>query len=330
MGLVIVPPTFATSHPHIMIDGAAKERSMITLSHWPASPTPPRLRRDLSYEIVMAYLDNVFRKNPFLREKFIYRKTKYVTLDHLDEDGILSAFAILNPNKAFRHRKLFADASRLGDFNIFPSEDAAVLTFGLRYLLDPQRSYLFGTDDVDNFLHQSVAHVFDLIENYPKNQSVFADLADEEMASFAQSRSHFLSGRARIKELPKLSLAVVEVDLPASRTGTTIKPTIDLGVHPAAVHSLTDMMRIVICWPDRLLYYDRYETWVRFVSRRLAKRPNLELLATELNLSEDNHVWHGDPSNEPLACLCRGEKEISTLSNSKALDIICKGLEAFS
>ncbi len=39
--------------PHVMVDGAARPGSVLTLSHWPQSPTPSTLARDLSTEIVL-------------------------------------------------------------------------------------------------------------------------------------------------------------------------------------------------------------------------------------------------------------------------------------
>lgn len=47
--------------PHVMVDGAARPGSVLTLSHWPQSPTPPLLARDLSGEIVLDLLTAVRR-----------------------------------------------------------------------------------------------------------------------------------------------------------------------------------------------------------------------------------------------------------------------------
>ncbi len=53
-----VPYNKVTSVPNVIIDGAATENTVLTLSHWPKSGTPHALKGDTSTEAVFKYLDS--------------------------------------------------------------------------------------------------------------------------------------------------------------------------------------------------------------------------------------------------------------------------------
>src|SRR6266581_3992262 len=44
--------------PNVIVDGAATQNTILTLSHWPKSGTPPELKGDTSAQIVFNYLDS--------------------------------------------------------------------------------------------------------------------------------------------------------------------------------------------------------------------------------------------------------------------------------
>ena len=56
-----MPYVEAAQHPNIVVDGAANESSVLTLSHWPKSGTPWPLKADTSVEVVFNYLDQIPR-----------------------------------------------------------------------------------------------------------------------------------------------------------------------------------------------------------------------------------------------------------------------------
>ena len=51
-----MPYVEAAQHPNIVVDGAANESSVLTLSHWPKSGTPWPLKADTSVGVVFNYL----------------------------------------------------------------------------------------------------------------------------------------------------------------------------------------------------------------------------------------------------------------------------------
>ena len=53
-----LPYAAASSEPNVIVDGTANDRTLITLSHWRRSGTPPAgLMADTSTAIVFNYLD---------------------------------------------------------------------------------------------------------------------------------------------------------------------------------------------------------------------------------------------------------------------------------
>ena len=76
--------------PNIIVDGAARDSTVLTLSHWPHSPTPRELQRDTSAEIAFAYLD----------APQFHVSAEAVSNNHFDEDGLIGIFTLVNPSVA--------------------------------------------------------------------------------------------------------------------------------------------------------------------------------------------------------------------------------------
>src|SRR5262245_55606730 len=100
---------------NIVADGRPLDTTVLTLSHWPKSGTPWRLKADLSAEIVFRYLEH-----PELRVA-----AEIVTNNHFDEDGLVSVFALVDPGFAIAHRQLLEDVARAGDFGWSERREAA-------------------------------------------------------------------------------------------------------------------------------------------------------------------------------------------------------------
>ena len=119
--LPYVPVEELKGRPHVLVDGAARPGSVLTLSHWPQSPTPPALARDLSAQIVFAFLhatrgevapgDGAPGRGGRGRSGGVgirsaiaaVSRAEAVTNDHFDEDGVVSVFSMAEPDVALRH-----------------------------------------------------------------------------------------------------------------------------------------------------------------------------------------------------------------------------------
>ena len=73
-----------------MVDGAANPYTVLTLSHWPGNNTPACYKRDLSAEIAFSVISDPAFVPP----------AKIVSNNHYDEDGLVSVFALILPERA--------------------------------------------------------------------------------------------------------------------------------------------------------------------------------------------------------------------------------------
>ena len=99
----------------------------------------------------------------------------------------------------------------------------------------------------------------------------YRDIWEEEFEHVRQGEALLKSGDARILEFPEVDLAVVESSDP---------------LHPVAVCSATDCLRVLTAHQGMYWLKYRYESWVQFASRRPAPRIDLDPLATRLQVME--------------------------------------------
>ncbi len=94
-----------------LVDGAA-----VHLSHWAGNRTPDAFRRDTSTESALV----------FARERGDDRALPVAANNHFDTDGLLSVFALCEPERALRHESLLVAAAEAGDFDEWPADDAGL------------------------------------------------------------------------------------------------------------------------------------------------------------------------------------------------------------
>ena len=291
---------------HVMVDGSARPGTALVLSHWPGSSTPREMWADLSTEIAFRYL-----KGPRATSASV------VTCDHLDEDGLASLAVLYAPDAALANEQLLVGLASAGDFGVVIDERSAALAFAVHALVDPARSP-YATAGVDtssgrNFwtahcYSHLLADLFGLIEELDGRSGLY----EHELSAYLASKEAFSGGEISIEEDPDLDLAIVRAERPGEIG--TIGQRMGVPYHPYALHSATSMARIVVAVAGRICYYDRYETWVRFVSRRRAQRRDMAPFAAALTAREkDSIIWSaGSPNSIEPSCSPPGG--VTTLS----------------
>lgn len=96
--------------------GSLREGLDIELSHWNPNITEDRFKADSSTEIALNFL--VFGQLP---------EDGLVVNNHLDVDGVLAAWVLLNPDIALRHRDVLVGAAEIGDFWAWAPEASQAL-----------------------------------------------------------------------------------------------------------------------------------------------------------------------------------------------------------
>ncbi len=300
-----------------MVDGAARPGSALVLSHWPHSPTPEAVWADLSAEISLRYVES----------RLPFPAAECVTIDHPDEDGIASVFAVAHPVEAMRLQEPLVAFARAGDFGVATREAArAVFTFeaigaGAK---PPWRDKAASQDwsAPAGWFADLVPHLGEIIERSEAFEKLWSD-ADR---AFDEGTAAIARGDVTIEEHHDLDVAVVRTHgitgercFPVARRGV-------LRVHPFALHSATPMVRMIVLDGDQLIYYDRYETWVRYISRALPKRRDLAPLAAKLDEISTGVVWEADGPGAIVAALAPREPSASRLPHGEIVKQILEYL----
>ncbi len=276
--------------PNVVVDGAATASTRLTLSHWPGSPTPPEVRDDLSAQIAFHALE---RPDWF-------DGIDVVSNNHFDQDGLASAYALIDPGAALARKDLVIDVARAGDFGTFTNRDAARIAMALAEYEDPEHSPLGATrlkgsyTETTALLYQELLPGFTEILDHPDRHRA---LWEREDVHLGESTDAIARGAVQITENEAVDLAVVTVpeDWPARSTHRFTQEWTE-AVHPMAVNNATERLRILLVSGHRYRLELRYETWVMFVSRPVLRRPDLRPLAEELSAAERAGArWEADP-----------------------------------
>jgi hypothetical protein len=287
--LRFTPVSLLAERPHVIADGAALPSTVLTLSHWPASPTPPALADDTSARIAFRYLDSV--------EDWPAPET--VSNDHFDQDGLVSVYALVAPDQARARRAFLEDVAAAGDFATFADRDAARVSFALAALADPDRSPL-GAGLFEAPYPELCAGLYEeLLGRLPElvdDVEAHRPLWEEEDAALTAAENALAAGDVTVDEVPDLDLAVVRVPTgePAS-LATRFSSRQDAACHPAAINNATTALRVLVLHGRRYELVFRYESWVKYVSRRPLPRVDLGPLAEQLEGEERNGArWSFD------------------------------------
>lgn len=275
--------------PNVIVDGGPTPSTVLTLSHWPGSPTPADLLDDTSAQIAFRALDR----------PAVLDGIEAVSNNHFDQDGLASAFALVEPEQAVGRRELLIDVATAGDFATFESRTAMRLTFAIAAFADRDRSPLDAATFAADYALECAALYGAML---PRLTAVLDDpealrpLWAAEDAHLDRSLRAIDAGEIQIEEVPELDLAVVHVpdDWPALPTTRFANQRTD-AVHPAAVNQSTERLRILVVRGRRYRVELRYETWVMFRSRATMPRPDLRILATQLGSLEPGVArWSAD------------------------------------
>jgi len=290
-----VPVSQLEGRPHVLVDGASREGTVLCLSHWPGTPTPHRFWADTSTESVLSYLAS--------RRTGRRRLPPEVATDHLDQDGLAAAWALVRPQAALARAGALVALARAGDFLIGEDPGARRASFALAARagelgspVGPEAELAHG-EELLGLLTELVASGLDT--------PAIDRLAGPEEAAFVSSEAAAVGGRIVIEEHPAVSLAVVFVaeDLPDVLVSRFLRPAWE-PVHPLVVHRRTTADRILLVRGDEIRLSYRYESWVRLGTARVPPRVELSELAERLGSCEPGGVrWVADSVSAPLCSM---------------------------
>jgi hypothetical protein len=303
--------------PHIIVDGAPLDSTILTLSHWPNNHTHDAVRRDTSTATVFAYLDS----------PELHRDVALVSNHHFDEDGLFSMFGIVDPAAALAHRELLIDASFAGDFGVFENPDAGRLCFVIESFCDPATSPLPAAT-FEGCERRRVAALYNaMLERVPElaaDVGAWEALWYQQFAHLEASRELLERGVVTIEEYADLDLAVVNIpDNVPERTVRRYLESEQAAVHPFAIHQQTGCNRLLRITGQRYELQYRYESWVQLASRRPLLRAALDDLAAELNTCEQAAgEWRCEAVGEVVPRLWLDGVRSSSLEPGQFIDTV--------
>ncbi len=275
-----ISPKLLDEKSHILVDGPPYPKSELVLSHWPQSSTPVDLKCDLSTEIAFKWVQN---QSPSVR-------TKNVSNDHFDEDGLIAAFVLISPNLADRHKDLLIDIASAGDFRTYQDPTAAkiCLSLGAFSCLEtsPWSKELKVLDYFSqvNYLY---VNLLDLLPSLLEDIQKYGSFWQEEYHQIQIGKKKVFSQKVIIEEIPQIDLGIVDV----KETFAEKKWLSSVG-RTMATYSFTNSSRILVLQSPFYELIFRYESWVEFVSRPIAKRIDLTSLEQRLNQMDPAAQWY--------------------------------------
>ena len=269
--------------PNVVVDGRGNEATVLVLSHWPRNRTPPELRADSSTEIVLNYLRSPRRDE--------YRAdAEAVSNNHYDVDGLMSVWAMLEPEAALQRAERLVAVGECGDFDRWSGERATKVTcalYGLESLPSPVRRGLAGQRDYLDRTAYLYRETLPLVRALLDDVDRFEEYWRDEFGKVEAGRALFARGEATVQETPELDLAVFELPQP---------------VHDIALYEQTACSRVaLVIGDDRYQARYRYESWVELQSRRPPPRIDLQPFADRLQAIEGNPgEWVADDVQRTL------------------------------
>jgi hypothetical protein len=288
--LRFVPYGDTTDVPNVVVDGAANASTVLTLSHWPGSPTPRDLLEDLSAQIALRALVEPAR----------FDGVDVVTNNHFDQDGLASVYALAFPDEARARRDQVVDVARAGDFGAFAHRDSARISFAMAAYDDPDASPLDRDLFSKPYDEQCAIFYAELLPRFGElldHPDRWRALWEHEDAHLGESITAIEKGIVRVEERPELDLVVVTVpEHWAAQVTHRFTQRWTETIHPMAVDNATERTRVLLVQGRSYRLELRYETWVMFVSRPVAPRPDLRDLARHLDTLETGGArWEAEP-----------------------------------
>lgn len=219
------------SQVRIYVDGTSltlREGRDIELSHWNPNTTDECFAADSSTEIALNFVR--FRELP---------ANGLVINNHLDVDGVLAAWVLLNPELALQHRERLVEVAEIGDFWNWGSEEALRIYQALVLLIEKDEAA--GLPEA-----QSYRHCFDalqgLLETPPPRELIRELLAADELVRQGHIQRVLLHGRFVSYRIPA---AVTQGNLKGALRIDGFNASLNDGVLlPATVRNRKDSERV--------------------------------------------------------------------------------------
>jgi len=302
----------APAYPAVVVDGAFDNapKPTLHLSHWPGNHTPAQLKHDLSSGSALAFI-----ALPESEQRALLGPAEAWVNSHYDTDGCLALFALREPELARLHGQAILDAAAAGDFFVWPNDQALAIDAIVGGLCHSERSplaeQLASLGDVERWQLCSEHLMQALPELLRGRLDPYRALWEPVLLRAKQDA--LLLGGCTSTEIAALNLRVWRGSIAA----------LDPGRHP--LFQASGCERVLLLGEaregTRVRLLESTLTWFELLSRAPSKRPDLQLLAAELNELEpegEGFAWHAQPPQNPSPELWFGSSKQAAFAEHNA------------
>ncbi len=283
----------------VYVDGT--EAGFRSLSHWPGNTTPAELKHDLSTGIALD-----FAGRPALEQRRLVGPVEVFAQNHFDTDGVLSAFAVMHPDRALPRADAMLRAAATGDFATWHGPDALAVELTVMSITKHRASPLAaqipaGTDQETRWA-RGYDWLLERMDAVLDDPWAWRALWEPRHELISRQVENIDAGRGPpVERFPDEDLAVV----------TSAEPLTAIALH----HAAGPAYRVLLIQPGsdgyRYRFAYRDESWFDTVSfTPLARRP-LEPVAAALEALEGpgprEGVWWHTALAAPVALLGFGD-----------------------
>ncbi len=288
-------PVDAAPESTLFVDGT--QSGFRSLSHWPGNDTPAELKRDLSTGIALAWATLAPEERLRLRGTF-----DSVANNHYDTDGVLSVWAVLQPELALGHSDLLLRAAATGDFGTWNGPEALALELTLMCLPSHAQSPVPRTPGESDTERKGRCYAWAFV-HLPELLAApftYAGLWQSDYDRMLEDLQCVERGNGlHVIRDDSLSLAIVRTSFEHTRLGLNL-----------AAGACTRVLQLRECeGGTRYRLMERVESWFELVSCSPPARRGFENLAAALGEREDPQEsaacpsWWSTPMNQPVAQL---------------------------
>jgi hypothetical protein len=258
----------------LVVDGL--EDTLYNLSHWPGNLTPEKYKADTTTEMALKWAGDP-QRDVWLKE------VRYISNDHLDTDGVLSTWVMLNPDEALSSADLLIDAATAGDFEVFTSEQGVKLTIAIETMADlfvtPFKGELEGMSEAEkyHYLYKKIHSLLpDLMHNIETHDSLWRPRWDE----IQSARESIVTGQTEVRKFPEVTVFLSDRFLP---NYALLEPC-DTELYLTLIHSFGGVEAVLQYQP---------KLWFELVSQKRPAFVDLKPLAARLSQLETGlSGWH--------------------------------------
>ncbi|NJO31943.1 MAG: hypothetical protein HC869_01205 [Rhodospirillales bacterium] len=302
--------------PNIAVDSYPNAGSVLTLSHWPSAPTIAGVHGDTSTDLVASYLGtNVGQPD-----------VDIVTSSHFDVDSMASLFLLTHASIGDAMVHALRDAAFSNDFLRFTSLKSLKIASALDALTEPARALYQAAIGDASIGDRQAAMINDVIAEMPRViESVedYETLWSDAVQTFTRSRESLQRTVTCVQEHDHVDLAAFTLS-EEPRRGSLGLPY--WGLAPMAFHERSSASTLLLRSPGRHYQVNmRYESWVRFESRKIYERRDLGGLLAYLNNRDGDGDWLFDGVQQMMPCL--RNRKASSIAPDSFSNLIIQFLE---